>query len=178
MDRFDRKNPRETWSSDLSMRAELDINRFNYNSYIFILTTTIPNVFSALKELCQEMYQSSNSGNRHQIEWTFKLLLKTWKEGINNTLACTKEGTDSPSVRKSKTVLDPGFYAMDSGFQVLVSSLCQWNPDSGFQSLVGFRIHWGVVGFQSPGLQISQVKFSGIPESGFLCVRRHWWSKI
>ena len=29
---------------------------------------------------------------------------------------------------------------MDSGFQVLDSSLCQWNLDSGFQSFVGFRI--------------------------------------
>ena len=27
-----------------------------------------------------------------------------------------------------------------SGFQVLDSSLCQWNLDFGFQSLVGFRI--------------------------------------
>ena len=32
------------------------------------------------------------------------------------------------------------FHAVDSGFQVLDSSLCQWNLDSGFQSLVGFRI--------------------------------------
>ena len=40
----------------------------------------------------------------------------------------------------SKTVLDSGFHAVDSGFQVLDSSLCQWNLDSGFQCLVGFRI--------------------------------------
>ena len=31
-------------------------------------------------------------------------------------------------------------YAAYSGFQVLNSSLCQWNLDSGFQSLVGSRI--------------------------------------
>ena len=32
------------------------------------------------------------------------------------------------------------FHAVDSGFQLLDSILCQWNLDSGFQSLVGFRI--------------------------------------
>ena len=32
--------------------------------------------------------------------------------------------------------LDSGFHAVDSGFQVL----CRWNLDSGFQSLISFRI--------------------------------------
>ena len=45
-----------------------------------------------------------------------------------------------PNVRESKTVLDSGFHAEEFVFQVLDSSLCQWNLDSGFQSLVGFRI--------------------------------------
>ena len=39
----------------------------------------------------------------------------------------------SPYVRESKTVLDSGFQALDS-------SLCQWDLDSEFQYLVGFRI--------------------------------------
>ena len=47
---------------------------------------------------------------------------------------------DSSHARKSKTVLDSGLHAVRSGFQVLDSSLCQWNLDSGFQSLVGFQI--------------------------------------
>ena len=38
----------------------------------------------------------------------------------------------------TKTFLDSGFNAVDAGLQVLDSSLCQWNLDSGFQSLVGF----------------------------------------
>ena len=42
-----------------------------------------------------------------------------------------------PCIRKTKTVLDSGFHAVDSGFQILDSSLCQRNLDSGFQSLVG-----------------------------------------
>ena len=56
--------------------------------------------------------------------------------------------TLSPHVRESKTSWDAGFHAVDSGFQVLDSSLCQWNLDSGFQSLVGFRIPWA--GFRIP----------------------------
>ena len=44
------------------------------------------------------------------------------------------------SIMEFKTVLDSGFHAVDSRFQVLDSNLCQWNLDSGFQSLVEFRI--------------------------------------
>ena len=45
-----------------------------------------------------------------------------------------------PHVRESKTVLDSGFRAVDSEFQVLDSGLFQWTMDSGFRWLVGFRI--------------------------------------
>ena len=47
---------------------------------------------------------------------------------------------ESPHVRESKTVSDSGFHAVDSGVQVLDDSLCQWNTDTRFQSLVIFRI--------------------------------------
>ena len=46
----------------------------------------------------------------------------------------------SPLVRESKKLLDSGFNALDSGFQIHDSSLYQWNLDPGFQSLVKFRI--------------------------------------
>ena len=52
-------------------------------------------------------------------------------------------GSRFPHVRESKTGFPfrhSGFHSMDSGFQVLYSSLCPWNLDPGFQSLVGFRI--------------------------------------
>ena len=52
-------------------------------------------------------------------------------------------GSKFPHVGKSKTGFPSrhsGFHLMDSGSQVLYSSLCQWNLDPGFQSLVGFRI--------------------------------------
>ena len=49
-------------------------------------------------------------------------------------------GPLSQYVRESKTVLDSGFHATDSGFQVLDSSLCEWNLDSGLPSLMGFWI--------------------------------------
>ena len=38
-----------------------------------------------------------------------------------------------------KVIVDSGFHAVNSGFQVLDFG-CQWHLDSGFQSLVGFRI--------------------------------------
>ena len=38
-----------------------------------------------------------------------------------------------------KTVLSSGYHAVNSGFQVLYSNLCQWNLGSGFQWLVGIR---------------------------------------
>ena len=69
---------------------------------------------------------------------------------------------------------------MDSGFQVLDSSFCHWNLDSGFQFLVGFRIPWPVFRIPKPripdstnkflsdyGFRIPQAKVSQIRESGF-----------
>ena len=58
----------------------------------------------------------------------------------------------------SKTVLD-------SGFQILDSSLCQWNLDSGFQSSVGFRIPWTVVRIPMPRIPDSTSKI--FSDSGF-----------
>ena len=63
-----------------------------------------------------------------------------------------------PRVRESKTVLDTGFHAMNSGFQVLDSRF-QLFWDSGF--LEQYSI------FQSPGFWIPQAKISWIPESVF-----------
>ena len=53
-------------------------------------------------------------------------------------------------VREFKKVLECGFNAVDSGFQALDSSLCQWNLDSGFPELYS--------GFQNPGFRIPQAK--------------------
>ena len=60
----------------------------------------------------------------------------------------------------TKTFLDSGFHAVDAGLQVLDSSLCQWNLDSGFQSLVGFLEQWS--GFQNLGFRIPQANMSRI----------------
>ena len=59
-------------------------------------------------------------------------------------------------VKESKTVLDSGFHTVDSGFQVLDSSLCQWNLDSGFQLFTGFQIHWAVFRIPKPRIPDSQ----------------------
>ena len=72
-----------------------------------------------------------------------------------------------PHVKESKTVLDSGFHAVDSGFQVLDSSFCQWNLDSGFQSLVGFQNPWAVFQIPKPRIPDRKSKNSRISESGF-----------
>ena len=56
-----------------------------------------------------------------------------------------------------------GFWSLGRGFrlpcEVLYSSLCHWNLDSGFLELY--------FGFQSPGSRIPWAKISSVPESGF-----------
>ena len=72
----------------------------------------------------------------------------------------------SPHVREySSTVLDCVFHAVDSGFQVLDSSLCHVNLDSGFQLLLGFRIPLAV--FPIPKLRISDSISKISWDSGF-----------
>ena len=65
-------------------------------------------------------------------------------------------------VREPKTVLDSGFHAVDSGIQVLNASLCQWNLDSRFQLLVGFRIPWAVCRILKPRILDSTSKMLNI----------------
>ena len=99
-----------------------------------------------------------------------KNILRSGRLFLNGRLCSTK--TLSPHVRESKTSWDSWFHAVDSGFQVLDSSLGQWNLDSGFQSLVGFRIPWAVFRIPLAVFRIPQAKISHIPESGFLNMGR------
>ena len=74
--------------------------------------------------------------------------------------------------RESTTVLDSEFNAMDSWFQVLDSSFCQWNLDSGFQLLVWCWTPCSV--FRNPKPRVpdsTRQKFHGFrnPDSPF-----HW----
>ena len=64
----------------------------------------------------------------------------------------------SPLVRDSRTFLDSGFHAVDSGLQVPHSSLCQWNLDSGLQSSVGFRFPTAVFRIPKPSILDSTFK--------------------
>ena len=70
---------------------------------------------------------------------------------------------------------DPDFPG--TGLQIL----CQWNVDSGFQSLVGFRIPTAYSGFQRPRFRIPQAKIFGFRnrESGFSYMGRQndLWQK-
>ena len=81
-------------------------------------------------------------------------------EHFNSDVANTLHLFTSCKASESKIVLDSGFHVVDSRFQVLDSSLCQWNLDSGFQSLVGFRIPWAVFRIPKPGIPDSISKFS------------------
>ena len=68
----------------------------------------------------------------------------------------------SPHVREFKTDLDPGFHIVVSRLQVLDSSLCQWNLDSWFHSVV--RIQRAVLPIPKPRIPDSTSK--NFPDSG------------
>ena len=64
-------------------------------------------------------------------------------------------------MRKSKTVLDSGFHAMDS-------SHCQWNLDSSIQIVRGIPDSLSrIPDSKAPGFQIPQANISRIAESEF-----------
>ena len=71
----------------------------------------------------------------------------------------------SPFVRKSIKICKSWIWIQGTGFLVL----CQWNLDSGFQSLVGVRIRWAV--FRIPKAKIpgctSKISGSWIPNAKF-----------
>ena len=96
----------------------------------------------------QMSFQPSN------VIFTF-LIITVWEyrdQSVKNwNLNQVHSWTDRPIRRESKTVCLPGsgFNAVDYGFQVLDSSLHQWNLESGIQ-LVGFRISWTVFRIPKP----------------------------
>ena len=84
---------------------------------------------------------------RQNLDSAFQLLVGFWipKAVFRIPKSKSPPGFWIPQAKSSRipesgTVLDSGFHAVDSGFQVLDSSISQQNLDSGFQSLVGFRI--------------------------------------
>ena len=66
---------------------------------------------------------------------------------------------NKPSSSLSKTVLDFEFHAVDSRFRHWIPDHCQWNLDSGFQSLVGFRIPKPVFRIPIPKTPNSRSKY-------------------
>ena len=58
--------------------------------------------------------------------------------------------------RESKTVLHPRFLAVNSGFLVLDSILCQWNLDSRFQDF-RLRIPWAQLLISKPRIPDSTI---------------------
>ena len=66
---------------------------------------------------------------------------------------------NKPSSSSSKTVLDFEFHAVDSRFRHWIPDRCQWNLDSGFQSLVGFHIPKPVFRIPIPKTPNSRSKY-------------------
>ena len=66
---------------------------------------------------------------------------------------------NKPSSSSSKTVLDFEFHAVDSRFRHWIPDHCQRNLDSGFQSLVGFRIPKPVFRISIPKTTNSRSKY-------------------
>ena len=80
----------------------------------------------------------------------------------NKNNNCLRHNEWYPRLHKkdAKTVFDSGFHAVDPRFQFrLYFSLCQWNLNSEFQSLVGSVLLEPYSGW-SPGFWIAQPKFS------------------
>ena len=64
-------------------------------------------------------------------------------------------------------IQDRGFRIPRHGFRIPGTAyqiLCQWNVDSGFQTVAQFRIPITYPGFQSPGLRIPQAKIIQIAD--------------
>ena len=83
-----------------------------------------------------------------------------------------KQHANSFHVASSKTVLDSGFHALDSGIQVLYSSLCQWIMDSKcllFVASSGFLERFSEL--QSPRFRIPEENFSQSLDS----TRTNYW---
>ena len=136
--------------------------------------------------LASKIYQTedreslrNNIETRNRVSYYFNSSL--WWSNFNKPALTFFKGLQChslipPHVREFKAVLDSGFHTLGSGFQVLGSSLFQWNLDSGFQSLVGIRIPWNVFWIPKPRIpnstsqifpvfRIQQSKISQIRES-------------
>ena len=83
---------------------------------------SLKNVYGALSLESSESRERRHSSSDEQGKFS---------RAFAHTVNCFRE-IYSPCVSESKTVLDSGFHGVDSGFQVLDSSFCQWNLDSGF----------------------------------------------
>ena len=109
----------------------------------------------------QQYFQMVLFAFQHFTKWKLEILsnffflfvgveeLKGHDENPPTILCKTREGNlnhslrRSPHVRESKTILDSGFHAVDSRFQILLNS-CYW--DSGFLALCGKKSP----GFRNP----------------------------
>ena len=97
----------------------------------------------------------------HRLEFKSSIVLNSMSKA---TQPFPPPPPPNPLVKgNGKTVMDSGFHAVESRFQV-VSSLCQWNLDSEFQSLAGFWIPWAI--FRILKSRIADSTSKKFPDSG------------
>ena len=86
-----------------------------------LILVTLSNV--GLEELWLEIYQNSNNGNCHQIEWNIKTIAQNLQEGTNNS-ADTKLSEE----RMEKVEDSPSkfFYAVYVLFVFWITQVFRW----------------------------------------------------
>ena len=139
----------------------------NYGKIWAILQSTYldPGFFVLLrKKECGPKFSCLATGQAWVLDSEFDGRINTHLSRRIYTFSEAELPHSPAGTRLAKTVLDSWFQVLDTGF---FSSVIQRNLDSGFQSIVGFRIPWAVFRIPMPSFRFPQAKISWISESGF-----------
>ena len=77
-----------------------------------LILVTLSNV--GLEELWHEIYQNSNNGNCHQIEWNIKTIAQNLQEGTNNSADTKLSEERMEKVEETETDFNCGFWKLVS----------------------------------------------------------------
>ena len=152
-----------------------------YN-YISFPITGLANATAILEESYQEYPSSAvflffkGLVSRLKVCFDLRVLPEFWRgKGKRENIVFSAHGLIPPFFPyltpvhliwgnpRQSWILDCTMWIPDSRFQLLDSSLIQWNLDSGFQSLVGFQIHWDA--FWIPKHRILDSTSENFPDS-------------
>ena len=124
--------------------------------------------FSCFDKQPKKNYLRTNKPWPSHLSSALKMLLWRWKRSLYYYFYFCETYHFFAPCKGIQVSL--GFWIPRHRFQIpgpRFRILCQWNLDSGFQSLVGFRIHWAVFRILKPRFAHSTRKISRIPDSGF-----------